>query len=136
MKKDEFIARYSEVKYQRMPARVKAWNRAHPEKVRAHQVKRREEHREELTAYSKRYKEEHPEERAIMHSEQCRKNGKRYRKTQIYNHTGLQGERNKIRYKHAIQWRKYKEVIAPKSQCHHQWCPQSASYTGLALCGS
>lgn len=47
--------------------------------------------------------------------------------------TGIQGDRNKIRDIHRYKWRQYKRIIAPDSQLHHQWEPNSAEYAGVAL---
>lgn len=62
-----------------------------------------------------------------------RKGGKYYEKHLRDSQTGLRGDRNKIRCKDRRRWRKYKNFIAPDSQLHHQWVPNTAEYTGLAL---
>lgn len=46
---------------------------------------------------------------------------------------GNQGERNKIRMKHANQYRPFKQIIAPDSQIHHEWIPETAEFRGVAL---
>lgn len=56
-----------------------------------------------------------------------------YDSVRAYQRTGVQGERNKVRALHAHRWRKYKTIIAPNSELHHQWLPGSADYTGLAI---
>jgi hypothetical protein len=133
MKKEEYIKRYCEAAYPKKLEQRRAWGEAHPEKVReqtrawyeAHPGKRREQHRA--------WEESHPEEVLAGHREQCRKGGKRYDKHLIYQHTGLRGARNKIRRNHARQYQQFKKIIAPDSQVHHQWIPETSEYTGVAL---
>ena len=103
MKKKEHIARYGEEAYAKMLAQDRAWQKAHPEEI------------------------------AALCREQSNKGGKRYKKRLIYDHTGLRGERMKLRYKHGNLWRPYKNIIAPLSQIHHEWIPGTAEYTGVAL---
>jgi hypothetical protein len=61
------------------------------------------------------------------------KGGKYYAKRRVYNTTGLRGERNIIRKRDGSKWHFYKKIIAPDSQLHHQWQPDSAEYDGVAL---
>ena len=82
---------------------------------------------------TKKYKEEHPEQVKADNRELIRKGGKYYDKHQEYQHTGLQGARNRIRNKHRRQYKPYKMIIAPESQIHHEWVPKTAEYTGVAL---
>lgn len=107
MKKKEFIAKYGKEAYVKMilqgRERQRAWGERNPQKV--------------IELCRKRN----------------RKGGKYYEKHLIENRTGLRGERNKIRGEHRKHWRPYKNIIAPDSQLHHQWCPRTAEYTGLAL---
>jgi hypothetical protein len=35
--------------------------------------------------------------------------------------------------KHAHQYKPYKDSIAPDSQIHHEWVPETAEYRGVAL---
>jgi phosphosulfolactate synthase (CoM biosynthesis protein A) len=82
---------------------------------------------------TKKYKEEHPEQVKADNRELNRKGGKYYDKHQEYQHTGLQGARNRIRSNHRIQYKPYKDIIAPDSQIHHEWVPDSTEYRGIAL---
>jgi hypothetical protein len=50
-----------------------------------------------------------------------------------YNRTGIPGEKTRIRYKHGREWKPYKDIIAPDSQIHHEWVPETAEYRGVAL---
>jgi hypothetical protein len=118
MKKEEFIAKYGKATYERMRERNRQWNEEHPDKV---------------AESKRRWEEEHPEKVVEHNHNKCRKGGRDYEKTQRYNHTGLQGERNKIRWYHAKQWHDFKMIIAPDSQIHHQWRPRTAEYDGVAL---
>ena len=103
MKKEEFVKRYGEAAYIKMCGQSQEWRLAHPEEVKA-----------------------------AAH-EQCRKGGRYYGKSRIYQVAGLQGVRNKIRGFHNRRWSKYKKIVAPGSQLHHQWQAGSPRYTGVAL---
>lgn len=103
MKKEEVIKRYGEEAYEKLLEQNRAWHEAHPDKVIA------------------------------KSQEQCRKGGRYYGNKLIYQHTSLQGARNIIRRNHRRQYRQYKNIIAPESQVHHQWIPETSEYTGVAL---
>jgi hypothetical protein len=103
MKKEEYIARYGEAAWEKMLEQRRAWYNAHREEVIAN------------------------------HQEEHRKGGIYYEKHLEYQQTGLPGERNRIRRKHQKQYHPLKMIIAPDSQLHHQWKPESAEYTGVAL---
>jgi len=103
MRKEEIIKRRGEAAYQRRLEQTRQWNKANPGKVTKH------------------------------HRDQCRKGGRDYLKRQKYRTTGLQGKREKIRMRHADHWRKYKKIIAPKSQIHHEWISETSEYRGVAL---
>jgi hypothetical protein len=152
MKKEERIARYGEEAYKRKLERERARYKAHPEEIKARAKKYREEHPEEIKAKKlaynkehreeekarvKKWQEEHPEEIKAKNQrtqpESCQKGGKYYDKKLVYNRTGLQGERHRIRINHAKQYRPFKQIIAPESQIHHEWVPQTDEYRGVAL---
>lgn len=118
MKKEEIIKRYGEGEYNRQLEQKRAY---------------REAHREEANARNKKYAEEHPEQVIATSQEQNRKGGKYYDKTLEDNRTGLRGDRNKIRLKHRNQYRPFKNIIAPESQIHHEWVPDTSEYRGVAL---
>lgn len=104
--KEEYIKKYGEAAYnalEKTRAATRAWQEVNPDKVR------RASH------------------------EGSRKAGKYYKRSQMYKSKGLQGARHKIRIKHNAMWRQYKRFVAPHSQLHHNWRPQSALYDGLAL---
>jgi hypothetical protein len=103
MNKEEFISRYGEEGYEKMLEQTRVWQK------------------------------EHPEELKVRSQKQCRKDGKYYDKKVEYMRTGLQGERQRIRMKHGNQYRTFKMIIAPDSEIHHEWIPQTAEYRGLAL---
>lgn len=103
MKKAEFLKRYGEEAYKKRLGQIRVWREAHSEKI--------EEHNHELS----------------------RKSGKRYEKKLEYNRTGLCGERNKVRSKHRKEYYPFKQIIAPDSQLHHSWRPESPDYDGVAL---
>ena len=103
MKKEEFIERHGKAAYEKRLAQIRAWREAPPEKL------------EEIRR------------------QQARKGGKRYEKTLEYDHTGLQGEKRRVRTNHGTKYRPYKDIIAPDSQIHHQWVPGTSDYDGVAL---
>ena len=118
MKKSKYIERYGEAAYEKKLEQTRAWQ---------------DEHREEENTRRKKYRKEHQDREKAHHREQSRKGGKHYDKTLEYNRTGLSGDRKKIRMKHGNQYRPYKQIIAPDSQIHHEWLPDTAEYRGLAL---
>lgn len=118
MKKEEIIERYGEEEYNRQLEQKRAY---------------REAHKEEANARNKKYAEEHPEQVIAKGQEQCRKGGKYYDKTLEDNRTGLRGQRNHVRERHRRQYRPFKNIIAPDSQLHHEWVPETAEYRGVAL---
>lgn len=83
--------------------------------------------------YSKRWREANPKKVLVTAQEQCRKGGKHYVKHLKYLTTGIPKKKQNIRRKHANQYRTIKEIIAPKSQIHHEWIPGTAEYIGVAL---
>ena len=107
MKKEEYIKRYSEAAYEKHLQQCRdltaQWRKVNPEKVLAH------------------------------HQDKFRKGGKYYEKHLEDEHTGLRGERNRIRSKHRTQYHHYKRIIAPNSQIHHEWIPKTTKYHGIAL---
>ena len=122
MKKEEFIKRYGEKGYEKKQEYNKQWGARNRDK----QLKS-----------NRRWVATHPD-KAKAHSQvasqECtRKGGKYYEKTLQYHRTGLQGGRKVIRNKHGHLYRPYKQIIAPDSVLHHEWIPETANYTGVAL---
>ena len=103
MNKEEFIRRRGEAAYEKMEQQNRGWRTANPGKVIAH------------------------------NQEGNRKGGKYYERHLVDNRTGLQGERKKIRTKHAKQYHPFKNIMALNSQIHHEWIPGTAKYRGVAL---
>lgn len=50
-----------------------------------------------------------------------------------YRRLPIPRRKNCIRSCHANRWRKIKAVIAPWSELHHEWIPETADYRGVAL---
>ena len=118
MKKSECMKQYGEEAWKRRLEQGREYNKAH---------------REEAKEYNRNYREQHPEETAARSQELSRKGGKYYDRHQEYQHTGVQGARTKIRNRHGNQYKPFKDIIAPTSQIHHEWVPESAEYRGVAL---
>ena len=69
-------------------------------------------------------------------NEIARKGGKRYDAYLIYKHSGLQGEKNRIRAKHSALYKPLKNLIDPNgdlTQLHHEWVVASLEYRGCAI---
>jgi hypothetical protein len=122
MNKEETIERYGEEAWAKRLEQRREYYKEHKEQETAYQEKYREEHPKEVKAASKR-----------SGQEQSRKGGKHYDKMLEAMTTGLRGDRHKIRTKHAKQYKPYKQIIAPESQIHHEWIPQTSEYRGVAL---
>ncbi|MBE9594226.1 MAG: hypothetical protein IMF19_12210 [Proteobacteria bacterium] len=137
MNKEEVIKRYGEEAWQKMLAQGREYYKEHKEEKKAYNKKYREEHKEEEKAYQKRYNEEHPEEVKANSTrsshEQNRKGGKYYDKNLEDKRTGLRGERNRIRNKHAREFREIKDTLAEEVELHHEWIGDTAEYRGVAL---
>jgi hypothetical protein len=103
MNKEEFIKRYGGEAYEKVLEQNRQWAEANPEKIKA---------------------KDH---------ERNRKGGKYYDKKRAYLKMGVPGERNIVRTIHARRWRKYKRIIAPDSQIHHEWLSGTSRYRGIAL---
>ena len=81
----------------------------------------------------RKWREKNPDHVRANSKEQCNKGGRYYEKCRKYNSAGLRHERNRVRRKHATHYRSFKRIIAPESQLHHQWLPETADYRGVAL---
>ena len=112
---------------------VKRWNDAHPDEVKANNRRWQETHRESRCQSTQKYRETHPDEVEALRRERARKGGKYYQQMLRYHNTGLPRERKRVRTKHARLYRQYKMIIAPDSEIHHEWIPDTAKYTGMAL---
>ena len=103
MKKEEFIRAYGKEAWEKMLQQTQEWNRNHPEKVKARD------------------------------NERSRKGGKYYEQTRKHQSEGIPHARHLVRKKHGNRYRPYKNIIAPESQIHHEWLPETANYRGVAL---
>jgi hypothetical protein len=81
------------------------------------------------------YRERHLEYDRSVKALEYRKGGKHYAKTLKYNTTGLQGDRNRIRWRDAYIYRPYKRVIDPNglTEVHHAWIEGTAEHLGCAV---
>lgn len=118
MKRKERIAKYGEDAYA---------------KVLVQERKRYWENREKVLDSRREWRDEYPEESSKGSRNQSRKGGKYYAHAQVYESTGLRAERRRIRGGHARKWRQFKNLIAPESQVHHEWIPDTSNYNGVAL---
>lgn len=118
MDKEEYIKKYGEEAY------AKTLQQARD---------RYAEHREERKASAKGWSTSNPERVKANRNEWSCKGGKYYERQQEYDRTGLRCKRKRIRMKHGRFYRPYKQIIAPNSQLHHEWIPNTSEYTGMAL---
>lgn len=103
MKKEKIIRCFGQQSYDKRLAAAREWKTDHPKVVRENSY------------------------------QSNRKGGKYYRRHLRYQHSGLQGARNRIRAMHARRWGEYKKFVAPKSQIHHAWRLNSTDFDGVAL---
>jgi exonuclease VII large subunit len=148
MKNEEIIRRYGKEAYEKQLEQMREYYKAHREELKAVNKRYHEENREDRIAASKeyigehleqekarakKYLEQHPERVKAIRHEQHRKGGKYYDRNLKNEHSGLRGDKNRIRMKHAHQYKPYKDIIAPDSQLHHEWIPNTDEYRGVAL---
>jgi hypothetical protein len=118
MNKEEYIKKYGGAAYEKQQQQCLNWAA---------------EHREEGRARANKWAIANPDKVIANARETTRKGGKHYEKHLKYESRGLRGARNHIRVGHGQKWRRFKQIIAPESQLHHQWIPETANYTGVAL---
>ena len=106
MNKEEYIKKYGAPAYKKHEEQTKEWRRAHP-------------------ALVKKYGEPLRQER--------RKGGRYYEKKRYCQMHGIPHEKDLIRGGHQRSYTPFKKIIAPKSQIHHEWIPETAEYGGVAL---
>lgn len=107
MKKEEYVRRYGVESYERYRKNIRIWLKKHASQVQ--------------------------EIQKISSAERNRKNGKYYAKKRQFETTGIQRVKRLVRAKHQKRWNKYKQIIAPNSELHHEWIPNSGRYRGVAL---
>lgn len=107
MKKEEYIRKYGEAAYEKQQEQTRDWQSLNPMRLQA------AGQRQNL---KRNYKD-----------------GEDYEKAIVYQMNGLPHEKRLIRLVHAQRWRQFKQIIAPESQLHHEWIPETADYRGLAL---
>lgn len=105
------------------------------ERIEKYGLAAHKKHKQQTNAWHKKWREENPEKARKNNYEGSRKGGKYYLKSLQYSHTGLRGERTKVRNRHQHQYRPYKRIIDPEglTQIHHSWLPKSSDCTGVAL---
>jgi len=117
--KEDYMKRYGEEGYEEKLAQSREW---------------KDTHREERKDYAEAYYENHLEDAIVSSRESSRKGGKHYDRHLEYQHTGIPGEKNKIRGLHNRRYGAYKKIIAPESQIHHTWLDNgTAEYSCVAL---
>lgn len=131
--KSDFIAKHGEEAYAKRLARRREWGRKLPGGEKQRSQDRRDEDPEKAREYDRAWRERNPEKTKAKGRKISRKGGAYYDKKRIYKQTGLSGDRERIRMRDSYKRRPYKRIIAPASQLHHEWQPNSAEYTGLAL---
>jgi hypothetical protein len=131
--KDDFISKFSEEAYAKRLEGRRMWGRKLSGGEKQRSQDRRDANPEQSREYDRAWRERNPETNIEKGRKVSRKGGAYYKNHMKYKQTGLSGEREHVRMRHAYYWRPYKNIIAPDSQLHHQWVPGTAKYTGLAL---
>lgn len=131
--KDIFIAKYGIEAYERRLARRREWGRQLPGGEKQRSQDRRDADPEQAREHDRAWRERNPDKVIEKGRKVSRKDGKYYDKKQKYKQTGISGERERVRMRDRNRWRPYKRIIAPESQIHHEWIPQTAEYRGVAL---
>lgn len=78
-------------------------------------------------------KEEGIKRPAAAYMKKCGHQQKAVARKKRSHKTGIRELKNKVRTKDADFYRRFKNIIAPASQIHHEWIPGTAEYSGLAL---
>ena len=133
MKKEEFIKRRGKAAYEKWQQQTRDWDSKHRKEKRENSRKWYRTHPEEARERKRLWRLNHPDKVREANHENGRKGGKYYERMRKYESTGLPHERKLIRRRHAHRYHPLKRIIAPDSQLHHQWLPNSANYTGVAL---
>ena len=119
MKKRDFVRRYGEEAWAKKQEQSRRWNAANPIKhadgVKRSHAANPDKHRRRV----KQWKRANPDKVKSFN--------------QKYFSTGLPHSRKLVRMKHGNQYRAYKQIIAPDSQIHHEWIPNTANFRGVAL---
>ena len=115
MKKEEFIKRYGQSKYEEMLEQ------------------RRGRTRKSYLEVQKEWRSANPEIIKFHHNNANRKGGTHYEQRLQKNREGLQGNRGRVRRIDGNRFRKYKPFFAKQSQLHHEWIQGTAKYRGIAL---
>lgn len=126
MRQEEYIKRYGEGAYEKKLQQRRDWYKEHSEQKGETDRLWRLNHPEEVKATNQTKNQ-------VTNPEINRKGGKYYEKMRKYFSTGIPYERALIRTRHANRYRSYKNIIAPESQIHHEWIPNTSNYRGMAL---
>ena len=88
-----------------------------------------------IHALNHQWSARNPDKEQIRRHERNRKGGRFYDQKRKYTTTGLQGEKQRVRWRHGKRYAPYKKIIDPEglTQLHHQWYPETANYRGVAL---
>lgn len=133
MKKEEYIKRYGGKAWEKKLQQGREYHATHRDEEKANFKAWYEMHQAEDNAQSKVWRETHLEEVKAHHRGQHRKGGKHYEKRQAHKMQGIPHAKNLIRGTHQRIWTPFKQIIAPKSQIHHEWILGTAEYRGVAI---
>lgn len=124
---------YHQKHKEKLNAACMKWYKQHRNEQLIKMRARYKEHSKEGREYAKKWREEHPDEVIQQQRERGRKGGKYYQQMLEHNKTGVIGKRNVIRATDRRKWRRYKQIIAPESEIHHEWIEGTAEYRGIAI---
>ena len=128
LKKVEYIERHGAVAYVGHLQQCQRWAAQHREKHNA----AAKAWREANPNAGKEWYAANPDKVMGYNQEGSHKGGKRYAVKQKYQTTGLQGERHRVRTKHAKIYYNIKQAT-PNNVLHHEWIQGTAKYRGVAL---
>ena len=133
MKKEEYIKRHGIKAYEKKLQQTRDWGKWHRKEKKDNSQKWAKTHPEESREIKRLWKRNHPDKVKEGRDEYTRKGGKHYESQLKYFSKGVPHERKLVRGKHGRLYTPYKKIIAPDSQIHHEWIPETGNYKGVAL---
>lgn len=133
MKKEEYIRKYGKAAWEKKLQQTREWQKTHREEIRESNRLWQLNNPEKVRAQRRLYAHNHPDKIKAKNQEETCKGGKYYERRLKYESIGLPYDRKLVRSMHRNRYLPYKQIIAPDSQIHHEWIPETANYRGVAL---
>ena len=103
------------------------------ERIKRYGLAAHNKHKQQTNTWHRNWRKENPKKLKVNNHELSRKGGKYYNTKLKWRQKGIQHKKYLIRTKHAHRYQRFKKIIAPESQIHHEWIPNTANYRGIAL---